>query len=65
MVEVTVKDDSPEGFRNITHAYTLFADTYKRRDPTKRGRFNLGEKQVIAICKRAIVMTTKGEISRN
>jgi len=62
MIEVTVKDDSPEGFKNITHAYTLFADTYKRRDPTKRGRFNLGEKQVIAICNRAEVQTTKGTI---
>ena len=59
---VTVKDDNPEGFKDITHAYTLFADTYKRRDSTKRGRFNLGEKQVIAICNSASVSTTKGMI---
>jgi len=62
ILTITVEDDSPEGFKNITHAYTLFADTYKRRDPTKRGRYNLGEKQVIAICKKAIVKTTKGTI---
>ena len=59
---IQVVDDNPEGFKDITHAYTLFADTYKRRDPTKRGRFNLGEKQVIAICNYAQVRTTKGEI---
>ena len=62
LLTITVQDDSPEGFKNITHAYTLFADTYKRSDPTKRGRFNLGEKQVIAICEEAIVKTTKGTI---
>jgi len=62
LLTITVEDDSPEGFKNITHAYTLYADTYKRRDPTKRGRFNLGEKQVIAICEEAIVKTTKGTI---
>ena len=62
ILTITVEDDSPEGFKDITHAYTLFADTYKRQDPTKRGRFNLGEKQVIAICKKAIVSTTKGTV---
>lgn len=61
-VTITVEDDSPEGFKDITHAYTLFADTYKRRDPTKRGRFNLGEKQVFAICDFCMVETTKGTI---
>src|SRR4030042_4715223 len=48
--EIIVIDDNPNGFKDIRHAYTLFADTYKRGDPTKRGRFNLGEKQVISIC---------------
>jgi len=61
-IKIKVKDDNPEGFKDITHAYTLFADTYKRRDATKRGRFNLGEKQVISICDNAEVQTTKGTI---
>lgn len=61
-IYLSVSDDSPTGFRDITHAYTLFADTYKRRDPTKRGRFNIGEKQVIAICDYAKVTTTKGTV---
>ena len=63
IITVAVEDDNPEGFKDITHAYTLFADTYKRRDPTKRGRFNLGEKQVLSICESAIVSTTKGLVT--
>ena len=62
---ISVEDDNPEGFKDISHAYTLFADTYKRTDPTKRGRFNLGEKQVLSICNRAEVSTTKGTIVFN
>ena len=61
-ITIQVTDDSPEGFRDITHAYTLFANTYKRSDPTKRGRFNMGEKQVVCMCTYAEVITTKGTI---
>ena len=39
-ITLTVEDDSPEGFRDISHSWTLFADTYKRKNPEKRGRFN-------------------------
>lgn len=59
---VTVADNSKIGFRDLKDAYTLFGDTYKRRDPEKRGRFNLGEKQAFSICDRATIKTTKGEI---
>lgn len=65
ILTISVQDDSPQGFRKIAHAYTLYADTYKRRDPTKRGRFNLGEKQVLAVCLNATVETTKGTIVFN
>jgi hypothetical protein len=63
-VQIAVEDDSPEGFKNIEHAYTLFADTYKRRDPTKRGRYNMGDKNVLAICINygAEISTTTGTI---
>lgn len=63
-VQLSVEDDSPEGFRNIEHAYTLFADTYKRASPVHRGKFNLGEKLVLAICINygAEISTTKGTI---
>jgi len=64
-IQIIVKDDSPEGFRDIRHAYTLYADTYKRADISKRGRFNLGEKQVFAICDKIRLTTTKGTIIFN
>ena len=63
-IQLSVEDDSPEGFRNIEHAYTLFADTYKRSSPIHRGRINIGEKLVLAICINygAEISTTKGTI---
>lgn len=60
LIEVT--DDNPEGFKDITHAYTLFAKSAKKDDPEKRGRFNLGEKLVLALCREAEIITTTGTI---
>ena len=62
---LTVEDDAPRGFEDIKHAYTIFAPTSKRADPTKRGRFNIGEKQVLALCEHAEVATTSGTIIFN
>lgn len=62
-VNVAVEDDSPEGFRDLADAFTLFGTTYKRSDPTKRGRFNLGEKQAIAQADYAVIQTTKGGVA--
>lgn len=62
VTEVTVTDDNPEGFSNLAHAYTLFGSTSKRSDPTKRGRFNLGEKLVIARSLSSRITTTKGTV---
>lgn len=59
---ISVEDDAPEGFKDITHSFMLFAPTYKRKDPERRGRFNIGEKQVLAVCQKANVSTTKGTI---
>jgi hypothetical protein len=59
---IIVEDDSPVGFRDLTDAYTLFKQTYKRADATKRGRFNLGEKQVFAVAESAEIMTTRGGV---
>lgn len=61
-VSIRVVDDNPEGFQYLSHAYTLYADTYKRKDVKKRGRFNLGEKEVLSICDYAEISTTKGTI---
>lgn len=62
-IKIIVKDDSLEGFKNLRDAYTLFGDTSKRKNVSQRGRFNFGEKQLISICERAIIKTTKGTVS--
>lgn len=59
---LVVEDNSPEGFADLRHAYTLFAESKKKTDATKRGRFNLGEKLVIAVAKETTIRTTKGTI---
>lgn len=62
LAELTIVDDDPDGFRNLSHAYTLFAESEKKGDATKRGRFNLGEKLVLASCERATVSSTTGTV---
>jgi hypothetical protein len=59
---LTVIDDAPEGFKDLTHAYTLFADSAKKANAEQRGRFNIGEKLVLALCKWAQITTTKGTV---
>jgi hypothetical protein len=60
--DLTVEDDSPSGFADLTHAYTLFAPSTKRGNPEQRGQFNLGEKLVLAVCEQASISTTKGTV---
>lgn len=60
---VRVSDNSPTGFEDITHAFTLFAPSLKKAEPTQRGRFNLGEKLVLALCKSAKIISTKSAIA--
>jgi hypothetical protein len=59
---LVVEDDAPEGFHDLSHAYTLYAHTRKREDAEKRGRFNLGEKQVLSLCECADIVTTTGHV---
>ena len=62
LCDVIVEDDDPDGFQDLTHAWTLFAESAKKADPEKRGRFNLGEKLVLAICESAEITSTKGSV---
>jgi hypothetical protein len=62
MYYLEVEDDNPEGFQDLAHAYTLYAESPKKDDPTKRGRFDRGEKLVIAACKESKIQSTKGTI---
>lgn len=59
---LTVADDSPTGFRDLADAYTMFKESYKQTDATKRGLFNLGEKLVLALCEEATIETTTGTV---
>ncbi len=61
-VWLRVSDDAPEGFYDLRHAFTLFSNTRKRTDPEKRGRFNIGEKQILALCEDASIVTTTGSV---
>jgi hypothetical protein len=60
--ELVVSDDSPEGFRDLTDSYTMFAESYKKADPQKRGAFNIGEKYVLSLCDEATITTTTGRV---
>ena len=63
--ELFVGDDSPDGFKDLTHAYTLFAESYKKGNVKQRGRFNLGEKFALAMFRTARIISTKGSIIFN
>ena len=56
------QDDAPDGFKELSHAFTLFAHSDKKANPEQRGRFNLGEKLVLAISDEVTIRTTKGGI---
>ena len=53
---VTTEDDGP-GFRDVADSFTLMGHTSKRLNPTQRGRFNTGEKDVISVAIEAEVET--------
>ena len=57
---LVVEDDAPEGFKDLSHAFTLFADSAKKANPEQRGRFNLGEKMVLAISDEVTIRTARG-----
>lgn len=61
-VNLVVRDDSPRGFANLEHAFVLFAESAKKGDATKRGRFNMGEKAVLALCVEASIASTTGTV---
>ena len=56
LITVTAYDNG-SGFTNIEDSYTLFAPTPKQRNAEVRGRFNLGEKELISIARDATIET--------
>jgi hypothetical protein len=53
MSKIEVDRRRPGRVRDLSHAFTLFAESVKKGDAEKRGRFNLGEKLVLALCDEA------------
>lgn len=60
--QLVVYDDGV-GFSKISDAWTLMGHTVKRGDPTVRGRFNIGEKEILSVAISATVHTSGKVIS--
>ena len=56
VIEIIVEDDG-NGFRDITDAYTLMSPTPKQSNARVRGRFNIGEKEILAIARDSTIET--------
>ena len=61
---ISVTDNGP-GYSDLTHAWTVYAPSVKKDDPTKAGRFNVGCKMALAFCKSAYIHTTSGSVQFN
>lgn len=59
---LTVTDDDPQGWADISHSYTMFAPSAKKSDPTKRGRFNMGEKMLLALAERVRISSVSAAV---
>jgi hypothetical protein len=57
--------DNGKGFARISDAWTLFASTPKRAKPTVRGRFNIGEKELLCTAQSAYILTSGSKIIFN
>jgi len=55
-IGIFVEDDGP-GFKDINDAFTLMAPTHKREEAEVRGRFNIGEKEILSIAVEGKVET--------
>ncbi len=63
VARLTVEDNDPVGFRRLADAYTMYLSSLKKDDPTKAGRYNVGEKLVLSYCREATVATTIGTVT--
>jgi len=58
--KLVVRDDG-EGFSNVNDVWTLMGHTEKRLDSKARGRFNIGEKEIISVAEQATIQTWNEE----
>lgn len=59
---LVVEDDSPDGFRDLADSFMMFRSSYKLDNPQQRGRFNVGEKLLLAVAEEARIISTKGSV---
>jgi hypothetical protein len=59
---LTCTDNSPDGYADLSAAHTMYKESYKKGDATKRGRFNVGDKFVLSLCDEAQVTSTSGQV---
>lgn len=57
----TVEDDGG-GFSDLRYAWTLYASTAKRSQSHLRGRFCIGEKEILAVASKGSIETTTGSV---
>src|ERR1017187_9781863 len=62
---LTCTDNSPKGWSNLAHAHTMYAESDKKSLENKRGRFNEGEKKVVARSIESKLVTTSGSVIWN
>jgi hypothetical protein len=61
-VDLVVRDDSPDGFRDLADSFMMFRASHKLANPEQRGRFNIGEKLLLAVADEARIESTKGSV---
>ena len=52
----------PEGWGDLADAFTVFGRSRRGKEPDRRGRFCLGEKLVLAMCREARIETMSGTV---
>jgi hypothetical protein len=60
---LTVEDDSETGWADLDDAFTMFNKSKSASDVKKRGRFCMGEKMVLALCRCATIETMQGTLT--
>jgi histidine kinase/DNA gyrase B/HSP90-like ATPase len=65
VTRLTVTDDSATGWSKLSDSYTMFAESTRKDEATKRGRFNAGCKDVLALALEARLTTVTGEMLFN
>jgi hypothetical protein len=59
---LTCTDNSTRGFANLELAHEMYRESAKKGNPVLRGKFNLGEKFVVALCNESSITSMTGQL---